>query len=224
MTQVKICGVRTFQDALDAARAGADFLGLNFYPPSPRYLRPMEAERLTAALRRSLGDKTPILVGVFADDSPGDMLQIAEAVGLDLIQLSGNEHIETAEALAGVAFKAIHPKTKEDAVAQAKAFLPFAPNDDALPSLLLDAHHERLYGGTGLQASTEVALAVREVVPRLMLAGGLTPDNVAERVQAVQPWGVDVASGVEPAGQKGVKDAEMMGAFIKQATQSINHQ
>lgn len=213
--KVKICGVRTFQDALDAARAGADMLGLNFYPPSPRYLRPLEAERLTVALRQSLGDNAPVLVGIFADEEPGNVLQIAEAVGLDLVQVSGNEPVETVKALEGIAVKAIHPETLEQAVEQAEQFLAYAPSDENLPALLLDAHHKRLYGGTGLQASTEVALAVKALTPRLMLAGGLKPDNVAERVAAIQPWGVDVASGVES--EPGVKDADKMRQFVRQA-------
>jgi phosphoribosylanthranilate isomerase len=82
-----------------------------------------------------------------------------------------------------------------------------------MPSLILDAYHPSLYGGTGEQASTDVALAVRDCVPRLMLAGGLTPENIAERVAAIRPWGVDVASGVEN-GTPGRKDHGKMRAFI----------
>jgi len=80
----------------------------------------------------------------------------------------------------------------------------------------LDAYHPKLYGGTGEQASTELALLVKAKVPRMMLAGGLTPENVTERIAAIQPWGVDVASGVED-GTAGVKSAEKVNAFIKAA-------
>jgi phosphoribosylanthranilate isomerase len=89
------------------------------------------------------------------------------------------------------------------------------PTDEHVPSILLDAYHPKLYGGTGEQASTEVAFAVKELVPRLMLAGGLTPDNVADRVAAIEPWGVDVASGVEA--EAGVKDIGKVKAFIQAA-------
>ncbi len=215
MVQVKICGVRTLTDALSAAHAGADMLGLNFYPHSPRYLKPIDAAKLTETLRQTLGNETPLLVGIFADESAGDMLQVADVAGLDLIQVSGNEALEVMKALKGRAVKAIHPKTTQQAVEQAQAFAPYAPDDERMPSLLLDAHHKRLYGGTGLQASTSVALAVKEFVPRLMLAGGLTPDNIAERVDAIRPWGVDVASGVES--EPGIKDSVMMRAFTQQA-------
>ncbi|MDQ7035722.1 MAG: hypothetical protein Q9P01_13070 [Anaerolineae bacterium] len=89
------------------------------------------------------------------------------------------------------------------------------PTDERVPSILLDAYHPKLYGGTGEEASTEVALAVKELVPRLMLAGGLNPKNVADRVAAIEPWGVDVASGVES--EAGIKDIAKVKAFIKAA-------
>ena len=92
-------------------------------------------------------------------------------------------------------------------------YVPFAPDDERAPSILLDAYHPDLYGGTGLQASTDVALTVKDRVPRLMVAGGLTPENVTERIAAIQPWGVDVASGVED-GKPGRKSASKMRAFI----------
>ncbi|MEL7433142.1 MAG: N-(5'-phosphoribosyl)anthranilate isomerase, partial [Chloroflexota bacterium] len=84
---------------------------------------------------------------------------------------------------------------------------------------MIGAYHPKLYGGTGEQASVEVALAVKEAVPRLMLAGGLNPDNVAERVKAIRPWGVDVASGVEDD-EPGIKSADKMRAFIKAAKEA----
>jgi phosphoribosylanthranilate isomerase len=94
-------------------------------------------------------------------------------------------------------------------------FLRYAPSDARLPSLLVDAYHKQLYGGTGEQASIEVALAVKEIAPRLMLAGGLTPENIADRARAILPWGVDVASGVESA--PGIKDRGQVYAFIELA-------
>ena len=90
---------------------------------------------------------------------------------------------------------------------------PFLKHD-AAPAILLDAFNPALYGGTGETASESIALAVKAAAPRLMLAGGLNPENVAERVRLIKPWGVDVASGVE-AGTPGIKDEEMVRAFIK---------
>jgi phosphoribosylanthranilate isomerase len=135
-------------------------------------------------------------------------------VDFDFAQLSGDENRYTLARLAGNAVKAIRPQTKDEALSSLDHYIPFAPDDDRMPSLILDAYHPTLYGGTGEQASTDIALAVKDCVPRLMLAGGLTPENVAERVAAIQPWGVDVASGVEN-GTPGRKDHDKMRSFIE---------
>jgi phosphoribosylanthranilate isomerase len=214
VTVVKICGVTTLEDALAAAQAGADMLGLNFYPPSPRYLRPEVATAIVEGLRAALGDDCPTLGGVFANETPEQVRAIRRRVGLDFVQLSGDEPVSDLALLGGYSVKGLRPRDKDEALALAKRYHPHAPNSDALPSLLLDAYHPDLYGGTGEQASVEVAAAVRAVTPRLMLAGGLTPENVAARVRAIRPWGVDVASGVEGS-IKGRKDAERMRAFVE---------
>ena len=95
-------------------------------------------------------------------------------------------------------------------------FLPYAPEDERLPALLLDAYHPDLYGGVGQQTSDEIAQAVNALTPRLMLAGGLTPENVGERVKSLRPWGVDVASGVEGP-EKGRKDTHRLKVFINES-------
>jgi phosphoribosylanthranilate isomerase len=115
--------------------------------------------------------------------------------------------------LRGIGFKALRPRSLQDALADVKYFGAIEI-DDASPSLLLDAHNPLLYGGTGERASTEIALAVKAKTPRLMLAGGLNPDNVGEAVKAIRPWAVDVASGVE-GDHPGRKDAAKIKAFIK---------
>ncbi len=212
MTRIKICGVTTLDDALRCAVAGADLLGLNFYPSSPRYLAPEKARALVAGLRGILGTACPLLVGVFVNADASTIASILTEVGLDAAQLSGDEPPETLAALDGRAFKALRPRDVPDARASALSALPHAPGDDRLPALLVDAYHPLLYGGTGEQASEDVARAVIEIAPRVMLAGGLTPENVAQRVRAIRPWGVDVASGVERA--PGVKDFERVRAFI----------
>ena len=214
MTVVKICGVTSFADALAAAEAGADMLGLNFFRRSPRYLEPDAAREIAVGLRTQLGTTCPLLVGVFVNEVVGRVSQTMEIVGLDFAQLSGDESGEMLKEMRGVAFKGIRPRNRAEALDDTAYFLKAQTVDERAPSLLLDAHHPTLYGGTGEQASAEVALAVKAQVPRLMLAGGLTPDNAAATVHAVQPWGVDVASGVEMDGQPGRKDAAKMRAFI----------
>ena len=215
--KVKICGVKSLDDAVMVTEAGADLIGLNFYKPSPRYIQPEAAGEITDALRAEYGADCPVFVGVFVNASVSDMSQVMEIAGLDFVQLSGDESDDVLHELRGRGFKGIRPPNKalalDDAAYYSKEFI----NDPRIPSLLLDAYHPKLYGGTGETASVEVALEVKALVPRLMLAGGLNPSNVAERVAAVRPWGVDVASGVEPEGQPGVKDPDKVQRFIAAA-------
>lgn len=211
---IKICGITTLEDALDAARAGADMLGFNFFKRSPRYISPDDAARLCNTLRAELGDATPILVGVFVNEIVGRISMTMEKVGLRYAQLSGDESVDMLKELRGISFKAIRPRNKVEALDDTAYFLPGASSDTHIPSLLLDANMPGQYGGTGQQASEEVALAVKASVPRLMLAGGLNPVNVAAVVRAVQPWGVDVASGVE-GDTPGRKDAHLVRQFIQ---------
>lgn len=217
MTIVKICGVTTLDDALHAARAGADMIGLNFYRRSPRFLEPDAARTLADALRAELGAHCPLLVGVFVNEGVGTISTTMERVGLKAAQLSGDESVDMLRELRGVGFKAVRPRSRAEALDDVAYFKPAVSADERLPALLLDAYHPDLYGGSGEAASLEVAEAVREVLPRFMLAGGLTPDNVAARVESIRPWGVDVASGVEIEGQPGRKDAARVSAFIRAA-------
>lgn len=217
MTQVKICGVTTFEDALFAAEAGADLLGFNFYKKSPRYITPEAAQPICDGLRAQLGVACPVLVGVFVNEVVGLISAITRKVGLNAAQLSGDESDALLAELRGMGFKAIRPMNLAQAMDDVQYFRPYFTANERLPSLLLDAYHPQLYGGTGEQASVEVALAVKAEVRRLMLAGGLTPDNVGERVAAVQPWGVDVASGVEVPDSPGIKDPARVRAFIQAA-------
>jgi len=190
MTRIKMCGVTRLDDARMCVQAGADLIGLNFYPKSPRYLSPDAARQITNGLRRESG-ACPLLVGVLVNASAEEIARIMEIAGLDAAQLSGDESGVLA-ALAGrgiAAIQALRPRSPDEARGAAVACLPHATDDERLPSLLVDAYHPDLYGGTGEVASLAVAVAVKEVAPRMMLAGGLTPDNVADRVRAVRPWG-----------------------------------
>ncbi len=218
MTKVKICGVTTYEDALMSAQAGADMLGLNFFVKSPRYIVPDDALVICDRLREELGKDCPVLVGVFVNATESHITGIMGKVGLDFAQLSGDESDELITELRGRAFKGIQPMNRAMALDDVKYFRPHFSSDDHVPSILIDAYHPSLYGGTGDQASTDIALAVKAEVPRLMLAGGLNPENIVERVSAIQPWGVDVASGVESV--PGKKDPEKVGAFVQLAKQN----
>ncbi len=161
-----------------------------------------------------LGESCPLIVGVFVNMPLNDLLAIADQVGLDYLQLHGDEPPEVLARLNGRGIKALRPRTIDEAVAQVKRYVPVMPADERAPSILLDAYHPALYGGTGETASTEVALAVKEYAPRLMLAGGLTPENIVGRVAAIKPWGVDAASGVEN-GNPRQKDHNLLLSFIR---------
>lgn len=213
MTQIKICGVTDIDNALACAELGADLIGLNFYRPSPRSVTPERGQAIATALREAFGVRCPVLVGVFVNEDAASIRRVAEQVGLDAAQLSGDEVGDTLAALGGLGIKAIRPRSGDEAVVQVEHFAPYAPRDERLPSLVVDAYHKALYGGTGEQASIEVARSVKARTPRLMLAGGLGPDNIAARVKAVGPWGVDVASGVE-GGQPGIKDLAKVHALV----------
>ena len=210
MTIVKICGLTNLDDALCAVDAGADMLGFIFYPPSPRSVTIEVAQSIVASLRQSQIQnlKSEItLVGVFVNETPTHMLRVIHDVGLDAIQLSGNEPIEIVRSLDGRAVKVIRK------LHEAFTFGGMQANA-MLPELILEADHPTLYGGTGQRANEQLALDLARQ-HRLMLTGGLTPDNVADIVRAVQPWGVDVASGVELT--KGMKDHTKVLAFVRNA-------
>lgn len=213
MTHVKICGIRSSENALMVAQAGADLIGLNFYPKSPRYVAPEQAREMVSQLRAELGDACPALVGVFVNASADEVRAIVERVGLDYAQLSGDEPPETLHELSGIAFKAIRPEDDAAALEQIERLGSAFPEYADAPSILLDSYNPALYGGTGETANDSIALAVKGAAPRMMLAGGLNPDIVAERVRRIAPWGVDVASGVE-AGRPGIKDESAVSAFI----------
>lgn len=219
-TKIKICGFTRLEDAIYAAECGADMLGFNFYPQSKRFIQPDVAEEIIRELRAELGDKCPDLVGLFVNAGFGEISAIKNGVGLDFVQLSGDESAQLVNLLHGIAFKAIRPATVKQATDQVKEFIYATPLNDHAPSLLLDAYQPGEYGGTGHQASDAIALEVKKLVPRLMLAGGLTPENIGERCRSIQPWGVDVASGVEQD-TPGIKDRLKLKTFI-QAVRDID--
>ncbi len=211
MIRIKICGVTSIEEACTAAELGATHLGLNFYPPSPRCLSREQARAISSAVREL--PSPPVLVGVFVNETPDAMKDILEEFALDLAQLSGDEPLETLNMLRPRAYKAIRLKGSESEDLPAAVRPGEIPNPQS-PDLLLDTHVRGSYGGTGKTVDWSHAAAFARRYD-LMLAGGLTPDNVAKAIRAVRPWGVDVASGVES--EHGLKDADKMAAFIQRA-------
>lgn len=222
MTQVKICGITNIGDALVAAKAGADFLGFNFYEPSPRYIAPEIAKTIISQIKNSV-TFNPLCVGVFVNEDQPTVSQILEVCQLDAVQLHGDESPEFVNHFGGRAFKALRPQSTGEADALVQRYAGNVqrstvsgqqPIGGKLPHLLLDAYHPDLYGGTGHVTDWTMAAKIARQ-HRVMLAGSLTPANVQQAIRAVRPWGVDVSSGVEL--EKGKKDHNKVREFIRAA-------
>ena len=240
MILVKICGLRDPETALEAAKAGADFIGLMF-AESRRKVTPQECYDIVEALKEKRtqgrevqwdapqrGDVSaaswypawadaielavarwrPLIVGVFADQSVSDVNQIADAAGLDLVQLSGGEDDEFVRRIERPVIRVVHVGPQ----------MTVFDINDAAPAgrsaaLMLDKAKAGARGGTGEALDWEIAGEVGERTP-YFLAGGLSPENVAEAIGVAHPWAVDVSSGVET---DGTKDIEKIRAFIRAA-------
>jgi phosphoribosylanthranilate isomerase len=206
--KTKICGITSEDDALMCIDAGADMLGFNFYSKSPRYITP---EACVAIQSKITNHKSQITtVGVFVNSQPEEILAILDFCKLDLAQLSGDEALQDLVSLNGRAFKALRIRDVETA----PAMLAAIPVRMDPPACLIDSHVAGQYGGTGRTTDWVVAADLARRAP-ILLAGGLTPENVAVAVRQVQPWGVDVASGVESS--PGKKDPFKVGRFIRNA-------
>ncbi len=204
---VKICGITRAEDAAAAVEAGANAIGFIFWPKSPRFLDPYRAARIVATLPAFV---TP--VGVFVNQPIEYVSGVASLVKLGAVQLHGDE---TPQAAARIA----HPIVRAVALGSDRA----AADVDAWPAavtLLLDAHDEDRRGGTGLVIDWDNAAAIA-ARRRVLLAGGLTPDNVAEAVRRVRPFGIDVSSGVERS--PGIKDHGRLRALFE-AVHAIHHE
>lgn len=210
---VKICGITTLEDALVAVEAGAQMLGFNFYPASPRYIRPEVCRQIMEALRGS----SVVGVGVFVNADVEEIRRVLQMCRLDLAQLSGDEPPEHLRELGGCAYKALRPATEQ---ALETALQHYPPRREP-PAFLLDAYHPAHYGGSGQRVPLDLAAGLARRFP-ILLAGGLKPENVASVVESVRPYGVDVASGVESA--PGKKDAERLRAFIRAARGAVQKQ
>jgi len=197
MIKIKICGITNLDDALAAAEAGADALGFNFYKKSPRYIDPEKAAEIIAQL-------PPLImpVGVFINEREDRIREIQTLTCMQAIQLHGDESPEFCQRFGNRVIKAFQVKDKENLKHMAHY---------RVGAFLLDSYHDSLRGGTGVTFDWHLAV-VAKTFGRIILAGGLTPENVAEAVKLVQPYGVDVAGGVEK--EKGIKDHAKLKKFI----------
>jgi len=205
MTWIKICGLRRAEDVSAAVDAGADALGFNFWTGTKRYIDPREASQL---IRDLPPDVVP--VGVFVDATPARILDVAAATGIRAIQLHGEESPEVLSALG--AFTTIKAIKIHDSVELAK-LQAFRKAD----IILLDRAVSGMVGGTGATFDWSLAADAKKYAT-ILLAGGLNPKNVADAIQQVRPWGVDVASGVES--EPGVKDPARIRDFIRNAREA----
>jgi len=202
MIRVKICGITSAADAQAAIDAGANLLGFNFYPKSPRHIN----EDKAAEIRRKLPKKVKA-VGIFVNWAPADVIELRSSLELDAVQLHGDETPETVLELAPIVpvIKAFRvepefPLTTLNEYSEAFAFL-------------FDAAHTGQYGGTGRTTDWDVARRA-SLKHRIILAGGLKVENVAAAVRIVRPYGIDVASGVESS--PGKKDPGRLREFIQE--------
>ncbi len=204
---IKICGIKTLEIARVSVEAGAEMLGFNFYPPSSRYITPEKCAEIISQLRTP--DSQLTTVGIFVNEDTHRIREIMAACKLDLAQLAGDEAPQDLAALDGTALKAVRPRSLPEAEEQLRVF-----GRPTAPALLVDAHIKGAYGGTGETGDWVLARQMAAKAP-ILLAGGLNPENVAVAFRAVDPWGVDVASGVEFS--PGVKDPAKILAFISAA-------
>lgn len=197
MTLVKICGITNLADAQAAVDAGADLLGFNFYRPSPRYISPSDAQKITSQIPESV-----LKVGVFVNEGLHSVERIAEEAGMSAVQLHGDETPEYCRELAGrYVIKA------------------FGAGDNLnlraydVDAIMLDTKDDVLHGGTGRTFDWTIAQRTNKSVPKLFLAGGLSPENVAEAITTVRPYAVDACSSLEE--RLGKKNHERVRAFVK---------
>jgi len=201
MIKIKICGITNIEDALAAVEAGADALGFVFYNKSPRNISPDQAALLIRRL-------PPFVqaVGLFVNEELAAVNGIADRCGLDIVQLHGDESPAYCSGVRRRLIKAFRVKDETclDLI-----------NGYDVAACLLDAWSPTAYGGTGKTFNWEIAAAAAAASKRIILAGGLTPENVAAAVRAVRPYAVDVSSGVESA--PGIKDREKIRSLVRNA-------
>lgn len=197
-TRIKICGIKREEDARAAAQLGADAIGLVFFAPSPRNVHLAQARAIAAAVPPFV-----TVVGLFVDPTREEVESVLRGCSINVLQFHGDEAPEFCGSFGLPYIKAARVRADTDLV---QCLSPY----HAAQGWLLDAYHDRLYGGSG--ESFDWKLIPRDLARPVILSGGLTPDNVGAAVRQVRPWAVDVSSGVEAA--KGVKDAAKIAAFV----------
>lgn len=216
MTKIKICGITRFEDAQTCVENGVDFIGINFYPDSPRYVSREQARSIIEPFSKYSSNIK--FVGVFVNSSHKEILETAAYCGLDFIQLHGDEDPQLLTHLrnAGLpTFKAIRGTDHLDSIGEYLA----SPEIADSPQLLLDAFQTNMYGGTGKTLNQLELQHIKKYLSalvgnqsiKLLLAGGLNPENVDAMINAFDPWGVDCASGVEL--HPGIKDPQKVSLF-----------
>ena len=198
--EIKICGITNLEDARTSAQLGANMLGFNFYPGSPRYIEPKSARRIIEAIAPGVCP-----VGVFVDASAEEIRNAAEATGVRCVQLHGHTSADTSNELA-CEFRVIRAFST-DLQFRPEKISPFNNCD-----VLIDAPHPNLRGGTGLTCDWLAARTARAFARFLILSGGLTEQNVSQAIATVAPHAVDVCSGVESA--PGLKDHKVVEGFV----------
>ena len=205
MTKIKICGITNLDDARAAIDAGADMLGVNFYRPSPRYITPDAARELVNGLKDQ--NSGVEIIGVFVNETIESVIDIAMSTGIDAVQLHGDESPSFCEEInTRDGFRVIK------ALRVSEEFVPNDAQQYPAHAIMIDAFHRTLRGGTGQTVDFEVARETRRLVPRLILSGGLSAENVADAIREVAPYAVDACSLLESA--PGKKDTARMTAFV----------
>ena len=206
MTFIKICGITNVDDALAAVAAGADALGFNFYKPSPRYVSPQTTRDIVAKLPLSV-----LTVGVFVNEELQSVRKIANEANVAALQLHGDESPEYCRELGKDRYV-----IKTFAVASDFDVKKIRPYEvEGVEAIMLDTKHNSLRGGTGRIFDWSVAKKVNEFVPKLFLAGGLSPENIEEAIATVRPYAIDACSALED--EPGRKNRERMRAFVEMA-------
>ena len=197
-TKIKICGLTKSEQALSCVEMGADFIGLNCWNGSSRYIIPEIISEIVSEIPEPA--KT---VGIFVNESPESINNMMKKTGMDLVQLHGDEALETCEKLEFPWFKAfrVSAEFKMSLIKQYKQ-----------ETFLIDAYSKYHFGGSGQKIDFELARKASGL-GKMILAGGLAPDNIEETIKKVQPWAVDVCSGVEC--KPGIKDLGLVEKFIK---------
>ncbi|MEW6616262.1 MAG: phosphoribosylanthranilate isomerase [Thermodesulfobacteriota bacterium] len=199
MTKIKICGITNIEDAIRAVNLGADALGFVFYKDSPRYIREDTAREITRELPPFVSS-----VGVFVNEKEDRVREISESCSIDILQFHGNESPDFCSHFDKKVIKAFSINNRK--------CLEVIPSYQ-VSAVLLDTYYEEIYGGGGRAFNWELASEAKRFASRVILAGGLNPANVMKAIQMVEPYGVDVSSGVES--KPGKKDPVKLEKFIK---------